>query len=143
MSYDLKLENGDLKIGTNGDLATVKDTEKVLQDCAKITITPIGSNKAHSWYGSLLGSSLLGSGLDISFIKQSAAQQLQTSLEVLQSLQKTQMQYQQVTSAEYIRKIKQILINSDPNDPRLIYITESIITNALTEVSVNFKMKIF
>ena len=143
MSYDLKLENGDLKIGKDGDLATVRDSEKVLQDCAKISITPIGANKAHSWYGSLLGSALLGSGLDINFVKQTAAQQLETSLQVLQSLQKTQMQYQQVTSAEYIRKIKEILITVDPRDPRLIIIKESIITNALTEIPVFLKMKIF
>ena len=51
MSYDLKLENGDLRISNTGDLILVIDNEKLLQDAIKILITPLGGNKTHPWYG--------------------------------------------------------------------------------------------
>ncbi len=41
MSFDLKLDNGDLRISNTGDITTIRDNEKLLQDAMKILITPV------------------------------------------------------------------------------------------------------
>ena len=44
MSFDLQIKNGDLQIGSNGDVAQVFDTEKLVQDILKILLTQSGAN---------------------------------------------------------------------------------------------------
>ena len=51
MSFDLKIINGDLVI-KNGQLTTVVDSEKLIQDILKICLTEAGSNPMQPWYGS-------------------------------------------------------------------------------------------
>ena len=39
MSFDIKISQGDLAIGSDGDLARVEDTDKLVQDVLKILMT--------------------------------------------------------------------------------------------------------
>ena len=50
MSFDLKLTDGQLKLKSSGDLDTVFNTDKLVQDVTKIAITPMGANRLHSWF---------------------------------------------------------------------------------------------
>lgn len=53
MSWSLALENGDLALNNNG-MAVVSGEAKLLQDLTCYLLTPLGSNDAHTDYGSLL-----------------------------------------------------------------------------------------
>ena len=53
MSFDLSIEKGDIKIGSDGSLSTVSGNNKLRQDIIKILLTDIGDNKFHPKYGSM------------------------------------------------------------------------------------------
>lgn len=142
MSYDLKLNNGDLQISNTGDLQLVKDSEKLRQDVLKILITPVGGNKAHTWYGSNVGNALIGGFFDKEFTMNSATQQVRNALETLQIMQKSQSKTQTVTSAEMIMAIKDVYINTNPTDPRVVQLRASVLTSALTAVDVKFYVRL-
>ncbi len=142
MSFDLKLDNGDLKISNTGDITTIRDNEKLLQDALKILITPLGGNKAHPWYGSSVGSTLIGGVFDKNFTTDLATQQVKSAMDNLQMIQKTQSKTQIVTAAETIAAIKDVYINSNAKDQRLLELKVSLLTNALTTVAVKFYVRL-
>lgn len=143
MSFDLKLENGDLRISNNGDLRLVRDNEKLRQDCLKILITPIGGNKINSWYGCDVARSMVGEIFDKNFSIDVATQQVQSSLENLQILQKTQIRIQNLTAAESIAAIKEVYVNTNPLDQRVLELKASVLTRALSFVDVSFHIKLY
>ena len=142
MSYDLKIENGDLRISNTGDLAVVKDNEKLLQDALKILLTPLGGNKAHTWYGSNVGDTLIGAVFDKDFSIDAASQQVRSAMDNLQMIQKSQSKTQIVTAAETISVVKDIYLNSNIKDQRLIEARITLLTNALTLVAVKFIVRL-
>ena len=52
MSFDLKIEGGDIKLEADGSLTTVFDNNKLRQEVVKILLTKLGENKYHPSYGS-------------------------------------------------------------------------------------------
>lgn len=138
MSFDLKLENGDLKISNTGDLQLVRDNEKLRQDVLKILITPLGGNKSQPWYGSSVNSTLIGGVFDKEFTMDAATQQVKSAIDNLQIMQKTQARTQNVTAAESIVAIQDVYINSNPQNRRTIELKVSILTGALTTLDVGF-----
>src|SRR3990170_4489242 len=108
MSFDFRIINGDMKIGSNGDLDIVEDSEKLIQEILKIAHTPLGSNIFYPWYGSPISQSLIGNALDIEFVTTVASNQLQTSLENLQRLQQKQSLEQRVTPFEQLAAVKNV-----------------------------------
>lgn len=138
LSFDFKLEGGDLKISSNGDLAIVENTEKLIQDLLKIALTPVGSNPTAPWYGSGLSTASIGSAYDFEFMSTMATNYLRNSVELLQALQKEQSKYQKVTAAEQIAAIKDISIERSPDDPRYFKVTIQVYTRSLTVVTTDF-----
>ena len=67
-----------------------------------------------------------------------ATQQVKSAMDNLQMIQKSQSKTQIVTAAETISVIKDVYLNSHPQDQRLIEMKVSILTNALTTVAVKF-----
>lgn len=141
MSFDLKLEDGDLKI-QNGDLQLVQDNEKLIQDALKILITPIGANKAHPWYGCDVGQALVGGIFDKGFTNDVATQQVVAAMDNLQILQKSQARNQVLTAGETIAAIKDVYVNTSPKDQRVVELKVTLLTNALTLVSVKFYVRL-
>ena len=45
MSFDLKITNGDLSIGSDGDISVVIGNQKIFQEIKKIVLTDVGENK--------------------------------------------------------------------------------------------------
>ena len=68
MSFDLKITNGDLSIGSDGDISVVIGNQKIFQEIKKIVLTDVGENKFHPYYGSRAGSLSVGSIVDYDFI---------------------------------------------------------------------------
>ena len=143
MSFDLYIKSGDLVIGSNGDLKTIENTEKLVQDVLKMLLTPVGGNPFHAWYGSLIPSTLVGSPFDTEFILTMANSQIRSSLETLQNLQKVQTSSsQKVTASELLAAIKEVNIERNATDPRYFTIFISILTKALTstETAINIRL---
>lgn len=136
MSFDLKIEKGDIKIGSNGDLQKVENSEKLIQDILKIAITPSGGNPFFPMYGSSISRSLIGMPYNSTMVGSLATDQLRTSLENLQKFQKIQQQQgQRVTASELLAAIQQIRIERNQTDPRYF----RIFINGLARDFTSFK----
>ncbi len=130
MSFDLKLIDGQLKLKTSGDLDTVFNTDKLIQDVTKIAITPMGANRLHSWYGSLLSKTLIGSPFDLEFAKRLSIDQLASALETLRILQISQAKQQNVSASEAISRILNVELENNKVDSRKIGIYISILSRS-------------
>jgi len=140
MSFDLKIREGDLHIGSDGSFEIVENSDKLIQEILKIAHTPLGSNIFYPWYGSPISKSLIGNALDIQFVSSIASSQLQASLENLQKLQQQQAREQKVSAAEQLAAIQQISIVRNYVDPRYFSVTIDVITRALTPISTSFNV---
>lgn len=142
MSFDLKILNGDLVIGTDGDFARVQDSEKLIQDILKMLMTEQGSNIFFSWYGSSLSSSMIGSPYDSEFISSVAENQIRSSLEILQSLQREQSAKQIVTPGELLAAIKSLNVVRNQVDPTFFSVLLSVLTKNLTVADASFNVNL-
>ena len=139
MSFDLRLQNGDIKLGADADFATVTDGAKLVQDVIKMITTPQGSNKFQQAIGSLINKRLVGQILNA----QNTISVLQSSVEecliTLQKLQKQQAQTQALSPAETLVQINSILVTRDSIEPRQLNVVlkltagdGSLLTETLT-----------
>ena len=134
MSFDLKIEDSDLKIKGDGTITTVTDTPKLRQDILKIILTSLGSNKFHPWYGCAVGENTIGKNLPQNLLEEEIKSSIEQSLMNLRTLQKAQISSQQVSLAEQIAEIGKIDVGRNPVDPRQINIIVSILTKRLTKI---------
>lgn len=140
MSFDLKISNGDLVI-KNGDLQTVIDSEKLIQDILKMCLTTAGSNPIHPWYGSFISRTIVGSPLYTNVLVQIAKSQLNTALDNLKSLQDLQVKsFQRVSADEQISAILDISIIRNQLDPRLFDIRIKALTKGLKPITTSFRV---
>lgn len=140
MSFDLKIINGDLVI-QNGDLRTVTDSEKLIQDILKICLTNVGSNPLNPGYGSFLSRTVIGNPLYTSTIVQIAKSQLNTCLTGLQTLQQNQVKSRQrMTADEQLAAISDISVVRSTIDPRLFNVTVKVITKGFKPITTAFQV---
>jgi phage baseplate assembly protein W len=132
MSFDFRINNGDIALGPDGDLDKVFDTEKLIQDVLKILSTPLGANKFFPWYGSLLTDSSVGQVADRKFINTMVNQIIRSNLETLQKLQKQQAASgQRVTAAELIAAVQGVSVNRNIVDPTFWRIVAVVLSKDL------------
>jgi hypothetical protein len=138
MSFDLKVISGDLVL-QNGDLQTVTNSEKLIQDILKICLTEAGSNPLHPWYGSFISRTLVGNPNQTRMLAQIGKSQLNTALTNLQQLQNLQLQsFQRVSAAEQLAAILNISVLQSQINPTLFNITVQVLSKGLTPVTTNF-----
>jgi phage baseplate assembly protein W len=141
MSFDLKIRQGDIAIGSDGDLEKVENTAKLIQDVLKILMTPLGSNPFHSWYGSLISSSIVGNPFEDEFLVKIADSQIRSALETIQNLQRAQMaSSQKVTANELLAAVKDVKVVRNPVDPRFFSIFITILSKGLNSANVSFNI---
>ena len=141
MSFDLKIVKGDLALDSSGDLATVENTPKLVQDILKIVSTQIGSNPFFPWYGSPVTKALVGKAYDKRFVSAVATTQLRATLETLQQLQLIQLKTDQmVTPQEQIAAIQNVLVQRDTIDPRNFLVTLTVLNKAFRSTQVSLKV---
>lgn len=141
MSFDLKIEDGDLQIGTNGDLAVVENSEKLIQDILKILMTPLNGNVFFPWYGSPLSRSLIGSAFEGKFVASIATNQIRNGLETLKNLQEDQLTKGQfVSSREQIAAIQDVTVERNQIDPRRFRVFVSVLSKAFTTTRADFQV---
>ena len=135
MSFDLALNKGDIAIGSDGDLKKVRNSSKVVQDILKILHTPIGSNPFFPSIGNALTFSNIGQNINKQFAETKVASSVTQSIQLLQSMQKSQViSGQQVTPEETILGISQVTAEQDPLDPRQFNITVVVQTQAVDDL---------
>ena len=118
MSFDLRIKEGDLAIGSDGDLEILSGVEKLVQDVLKILQTPLGGNPFFPWYGSLVSTALVGSVMDFRFTETAAQQQIRSNLETLQRLQRQQLSNgQKVTADEQLAAVQSVVVKRNTVDP--------------------------
>jgi len=140
MSFDLKIINQDLVLN-QGDLQTVVNSEKLIQDILKICLTEVGSNPLHPSYGSFLSRTVVGNPGSSGVIVQIAQSQINTCLTNLQYLQQLQVQSQQKVSAdEQLAAILGISVIRSTYDPRLFNIKIKCITKGFQPVTTAFTL---
>jgi len=143
MSFDLKVQDGDVVIGNNGDLLKIVDVEKLIQDILKILSTPMGANIFWPWYGSLLSSSAVGSDMDHQFMSTVVEEQIRTSLENIQNLQKEQLASgQSVSPQELLAAIQAVVVKRSIVDPTYFNIVVKVVNKAFQSVPVNFNVSL-
>jgi phage baseplate assembly protein W len=140
MSFDLKIINRDLVI-QDGDLRTVQDSEKLIQDILKMCLTTAGSNPMFPWYGSFLSRTIIGSPQNTSVLIQISKSQLNTALDNLKSLQELQVKsLQRVSADEQISAILDISVNRNQIDPRFIDVKIKALTKGLKPITTAFRV---
>lgn len=140
MSFDLKIINGDLVL-QRGFLATVIDSEKLIQDILKICLTTVGSNILNPWYGSYLSRTIIGSVLDSGVTVSMAKSQLNNALDNLKLLQSAQIAtFQRVSADEQISAILELSILRSNIDFRLYEIKIKALTKGLKPITTKFNV---
>ena len=140
MSFDLKIINGDLAI-KSGDLQTVVDSEKLIQDILKLCLTTAGTNPIHPWYGSFLSRTIVGNPMDTAMLVQIAKSQLNSALENLKNLQNLQNKtFQSMSADEQISAILDIWVERNRIDPRLFNIKINVLNRGLKPVTTAFRV---
>jgi hypothetical protein len=138
MSFDLKIINGDLVIN-QGQLQTVQDSEKLIQDILKICLTDVGSNPLHPSYGSFLSRSVVGNPAQTNVIVQIAQSQINTCLTSLQQLQQAQLKtFQKMSADEQLAAITGISVIRSAFDPRLFNVKIKCITKGFQPITTAF-----
>ena len=136
MSFDLKIDNGDLVIGANQDLDIVTDHAKLAQDVIKFVTTEKGSAKFQPAIGSLISQRLIGQPLTAQNSVTVLQSSVQEAVAQLQKLQRAQALTQALSPAETIVQINSIEVTRDSVEPRqlnvLLHLTAAN-GNLLTE----------
>jgi len=138
MSFDLKIVNRDLVL-INGQIKTIVDSEKLIQDILKICLTAAGSNPLHPWYGSLVSRTIIGNPLYSSILVQIAKNQLSTALDNLKSLQEIQFKsLQRVSADEQISTILDISVIRNQITPTLFNVTVKALSKGFKPITTAF-----
>jgi len=138
MSFDLKIVNRDLVL-INGQIKTIVDSEKLIQDILKICLTAAGSNPLHPWYGSLVSRTIIGNPLYSSILVQIAKNQLSTALDNLKSLQEIQVKsLQRVSADEQISTILDISVIRNQITPTLFNVTVKALSKGFKPITTAF-----
>lgn len=139
MSFDLQIKNGDLQIGTDGDLQKVENTEKLVQDILKIALTPVGGNPFFPGYGSNISKNLIGNAFNSGFTSSIAEDQLRASLDNLINLQRIQANSgQRITAYEMLAAIQDVKVERNQTDPRFFKVIIKALTKAFTPANTSF-----
>lgn len=139
MSFDLRLQNGDIVLGADADFDAVVDSNKLVQDVIKMITTPQGSNKFQQQIGSLINKQLVGQTLSAQNTVSVLQSSVQQALIQLQKLQQAQAQTQALSPAETIVQINSIDVQRDSVEPRQLNVVlkitagdGSLVTETLT-----------
>ena len=142
MSFDLKIENNDLKINVDGSIQTVRDNAKLIQDIVKAIFTTRGDNVFFPWYGCTLSLNLVGQVLDNDFLTSEAERSIQNTLSQLIELQNIQSRSQYVSLGEMIAAVQEVSVLRSNTDPRQYEIKVVVLTRKLDVVEETFTLTV-
>lgn len=142
MSFDLKIDGGDIKLNHDGSLSTVYDNEKLRQDIVKILLTKLGENNYHPAYGSEVGAITIGQVPDRELLELDLESSVRDSIGKIISLQRRQSKRQFLTPGERLVSILDVSAYRDELDPRMYSIFISVQTGELNELKESVTVRI-
>jgi phage baseplate assembly protein W len=117
----------DYRFDPSGSVITIVGEDLLAQACLKAILTRQGSNPYHPNYGSLvttrIGSKAVGAAA--SLIKEDVL----TALSRVQTLQRAQRQYQEVTGRELLYSISSVEVRPSQEDPTVFFL-DVVVRNA-------------
>lgn len=123
------IEN-DIRFDSSGQGLFVTDENLLYQASLKILLTDLGSNPYHNWYGttirSRIGSKAIGN------VSALLSEEVRKALSRLQSVQREQAEYQQVTAKERLYAILGVQARPHSQDPTT-YLVDVSVQNASGE----------
>jgi phage baseplate assembly protein W len=134
MSFDLALSKGDLSIGSDGDLAKVQNTSKLVQDVLKILHTPLGANPYFPNLGSPITTLDIGMNMNQQFLESRVENSLRSVIQTMQNIQRKQALIQVVSPSEVIQQIVEIRAAQDQDEPRQFNIFIQVLSGDTTTV---------
>jgi len=117
-----------------GELITVIDEQKLMQDVLKFTIAVKGSNAANPWWGTSLVS-FIGTAHTSEYYDPKFKSEIIDGGEKLKDLQMQQSQYQEVTDNEFFSYFGNITVEQSDYDFNFYEITATIVSQAATAIS--------
>jgi len=135
MSFDLALNQGDLQVGSDGEISQIRNTSKVVQDVLKVIHMPVGSNPLFPRLGSTITTDNIGQISNQQFMETRAAASLTQSIQTIQTIQRNQALTQSLTPEEIITDILQLDVQLD-QDPRQVNISIVIQTEAMSAITI-------
>jgi hypothetical protein len=121
-----------------GRFIFVENEEKLAQDCEKITVTVIGSNYHHQWYGTNL-MSFLGSSADPNFFRIQISSDITKAIRKLIDLQSKQRSYQSdyMSNKELVGSVDYLDVAVHEFDPTRMNAKVGIVSKSSTLVEIN------
>ena len=119
----------DFEYDPTGNMITVENEEKLVQDVQKIVSTIKGSNTEHTWYGTNL-ENLIGYSLLPDFVKSQISVEIQSAIRDIKDMQVKQADYQTVTAREFINSINNLIVQQDTTDPSYWQTKTDVVTQA-------------
>jgi hypothetical protein len=119
MSFDLKIVDGSFNFGSDGTLQRLFNEEKLKQDVIKILLTTQGESKVHPWYGSPMGSRVIGKVMPFNIMENEVTDAVNfclNNLIKLQTLQSRDGQY--LTPNEQISQVINVKVQRSIYDSR-------------------------
>lgn len=136
MSFDVKAINGDIELGSNGDLVQYTDSDKLAQDIIKLLNTPLDSDPINPGYGSPLTVEQIGEVLSTDGLIEYTKHTIARALEQLITIQTYQSTFQQLSDAETLINFETPIVEPDASDPRQFNIAINAISRNLTPLTI-------
>jgi hypothetical protein len=142
MSFDLKITNGDLSLDANGNINLITGNQKIIQEIAKITLTDLGENVFHPYYGCKAGSLNLENIVDYNFQRQEIERSVKSAINNLILLKNNQNLNQELNPSEIILTLDEVVVERDNLDPRMWSVFISVTTLSLDDIKTSVKIRI-
>jgi hypothetical protein len=136
MSFDIRIVNGDIAIDEIGQLALVRNIDKVAQDVLRIIMTSKGSDPFDTSYGISTTDRAIGAMPTTAIISTALEAEITTSLQKLVREQNRLSIVQTLTADERIREIDSVVVEQDPIEPRQLNVSISMTLETLEPITI-------
>ena len=118
MSFDIRIQAGDINFDSQGRLNLVRGQTKLFQDILKLINTTLGSDSYSPQYGVSLTEASVGIAINSSVRASIFQSEIQTGLIRLQQEQNILARTRRLTDDERIRQVDSVIVEQDSIDPR-------------------------
>lgn len=138
MAFDIRLDNGRILLGDDGNVEIVSGTDKLMQDILREVTTSLGDDIFNPERGSTLNKDLVGVPLDPDVLLPRMQASILRSLEAFREQQQLQAARQFFSDAELLLEIDNVSTELDTVDPRQINVRIDVTSRALTPLTITF-----
>jgi phage baseplate assembly protein W len=142
MSFDVAIVNGDLSIDDLGQLALVRDINKVAQDVVRVITTTKGSDPLNTSYGISSLTRAIGAMQATGTLAATLEAEITTSLNNLIAEQDRLALIQTLTTAERIQQIDSVVVTLEPADPRQLNVAISMTLESLEPITLSTSLQL-